>query len=234
MKIVVAAAGRGTRMGELTKDKPKHLIDVHGQPFLYYVLENIKKAGFDEIIVVGGYCFDQMQEFINSYDKDILLVDQAKYILDGSYGTVCPIKSVRYNVMDQDFVFLSGDNLFSDQDLARFKDLQDNYCYVGAVNHDEPENFGVVNVDNNMVAGIEEKPKKAKSNLINASLYKFTPEIFNKIRDVKMSSRGEYELTDAINLLALEDKVKVVELKDYWYDFGRPEEIKSIEKFLKK
>ena len=79
---------------------------------------------------------------------------------------------------------------------------------------------------------IVEKPKKFIGNLINTGLYKFTPEIFEKIKKIKISKRGEYELTDAINLLAKEKKVKVKKIKDYWFDFGNPADIIKISRFL--
>ena len=231
MKIVIAAAGKGTRLGELTKDKPKHIIEVAGRPFLSYLLDNIKKADFEEIIVVGGYKINKMKEFLDSYDSSIRLVDQHEYIKDDSYGTACPIKAVK-DFINEDFVFISGDNLFSDQDLVVFRNLDNDFNYIAGLQHDEPNNFGVLKKQDDFLEEIVEKPAENVGNLINASLYKFTPEIFEVIEQINKSVRGEFEITDAVNLLARQKKVKVVELSDYWYDFGRPEQIKIIEDFL--
>jgi bifunctional UDP-N-acetylglucosamine pyrophosphorylase/glucosamine-1-phosphate N-acetyltransferase len=71
-------------------------------------------------------------------------------------------------------------------------------------------------------------------NLINTGLYKFTPEIFNKVSKIKKSPRGEYEITDAITLLAEEKKVKVKKIDDHWLDFGNPGDIVKLFRFLKK
>jgi len=70
--------------------------------------------------------------------------------------------------------------------------------------------------------------------LINAGLYKFTPDVFDKISEVKKSVRGEYEITDAISILSSERKVRIKIIKDYWQDFGNPDDIKKVSDFLDK
>ena len=79
---------------------------------------------------------------------------------------------------------------------------------------------------------IVEKPKKHIGNLINTGLYKFTPDVFNYLDKIKLSSRGEYELTDIINILAKKRKMKVKNLKGIWLDFGKPQDIIKVEKYL--
>ena len=80
---------------------------------------------------------------------------------------------------------------------------------------------------------IIEKPKEFVGNLINAGLYKFTPEVFGKIPEIKKSSRGEHEITDVISLMAKEKKVKVRIIKDNWMDFGRPEDVEKFSSLIK-
>jgi len=80
---------------------------------------------------------------------------------------------------------------------------------------------------------IIEKPKEFVGDLINTSLYKFTPEIFEKVYQIEKSSRGEYEITDAVSLLARERKVKIKKIKDFWMDFGKPEDVEKFNNFLK-
>lgn len=232
MKIVIAAAGRGTRMQALAKNTPKPLIKVSGRPFLYYLLENVKKAGYTEIIVVGGYLIDQMQDFLKGYDPNIILVDQNKHIIDRTYGTACPLKSARYFVLDEDFVFCSGDNLYAVADLAKFIQLPAQNNYIGGRENPHPENYGVLQTTEGFLKKIIEKPTAKIGNLINTGLYKFTKEIFTAVNQITISQRGELELTDAINLLATKQRVKVEKLTDYWYDFGKPEDIKKIEQFI--
>jgi len=234
MKIIIAAAGRGTRMKNLTVSQPKHLIKVLGRPFLFYLLENIKAAGYKDIIVIGGYKIEKLRNFLNSYDKKIKLVNQYKHVAKSYYGTACTVKSIQHLVKKEDFIFLAGDNLYSVKDLKNWHKLNHKSCYVGGLKNIHSQHYGVLKTKGKYLEKIIEKPKKFVGHVINASLYKFTPEIFAAIKKVKKSSRGEYEIIDAINILAQQKKVKVAQIKDYWYDFGQPEDIKKIEKFLTK
>jgi dTDP-glucose pyrophosphorylase len=233
-KIVISAAGQGTRMLFLTKRKSKHLINVLKRPFITYLLDNILAAGYSDLILVIGYGKEKWEEFLKDYKYNLKVVNQFE-ILGGrekEYGTACPIKCVKDIVGKENFVSVYGDNLFSIRDLKEMK-IDDDYNYVAGYFCENPEKYGILKLENGFLKEIVEKPKKFIGNLINAGLYKFTPEIFEKIREIKISPRGEYELTDAINLLAKEKKVKVKEIKDYWFDFGNPGDILKVSKFLK-
>lgn len=234
-KAVIAAAGRGTRMLELSKDKPKHLIEVLGKPFLYYVLNNLKKAGISEIILVVGYIRPAMDQFIKKYQNEfnITLVDQFEMFGEEKYGTSVPIEAVKNIIGNNDFLAIYGDNLYSPRDIRRFEETDD-YNYIGVLRHDHPEKYGVAIADeNNFLTKIIEKPKEFVSDLINTGIYKFTPEVFDIVEKITPSPRGEYELTDAVQTLAERHRMKVLTLEDYWMDFGRPEDIPIVEKFLK-
>ncbi len=239
-KVVVAAAGRGTRMLHLTDDKPKHLIEVDGKPFLFYVFENLFKAGYREIILVAGYKKELVEDFVKSYmvsqsgEFKIKFVNQyEKLNPDKIYGTACPlmIDEVRDFIDKEQFLFVCGDNLYSVGDL-RAMNVDDNYSYVAGLAHENPERYGVLVNGGEFLKGIVEKPKTYISDLINAGMYKFTSEVFGKVDLIEKSSRGEYEITDAISLLAKENKVKVIKIKDYWKDFGCPEDVEKLTSFL--
>jgi bifunctional UDP-N-acetylglucosamine pyrophosphorylase/glucosamine-1-phosphate N-acetyltransferase len=233
-KIVIAAAGQGTRMLNLTKKKSKHLINVLKKPFLTYLLDNILAAGYDDLILVIGYKKEKWEEFLKIYKYNLKVINQFE-ILGGrekEYGTACAIKCVEKLIGKENFVSVYGDNLFSVKDLKEMK-INDSYNYVAGYFHKNPKKYGVLKIENGFLKEIVEKPKKFVGNLINTGLYKFTPEIFEKIKKIKISPRGEYELTDAINLLAKEKKVKVKKINDYWLDFGNPADIIKISKFLK-
>jgi bifunctional UDP-N-acetylglucosamine pyrophosphorylase/glucosamine-1-phosphate N-acetyltransferase len=245
-KVVVAAAGQGTRMLELSKDKSKHLIEVRNRPFLAYVLDNLINAGYHDIVLVVGFKEQLMEDFKEDFIKNcspfadkrglkIEIVDQHKILgpKEKEYGTACPIKCVKNIVGNENFIYLYGDNLFSVQDL-KLMNIDDKFCYVAGLEHKNPEKYGVLIRDGeDFLEEIIEKPKKFVGSLINAGLYKFTPEVFSKLPLVKKSPRGEYEITDTISLLAKDRKVKIKEIKDYWLDFGNPEDIKKVSDFLK-
>ena len=245
-KVVISAAGQGTRMLDLSKDKSKHLIEVEKRPFLAYLLDNILGAGYTEIILVAGYREDMIREFLKNYiaalknykfeglDFTVKIINQFDILgpKEKEYGTACPIKCVKNLIKNENFISLCGDNFYTIEDL-KLMNIDDNFNYVAGIANGHPEKFGVLIEDgDDFLEGIIEKPKEFVGNLINTSLYKFTPEIFNKVAQIGKSSRGEYEITDAISLLAKEKKVKVKKLNDFWMDFGKPEDIIKISRFL--
>lgn len=238
-KVVISAAGQGTRMLELSKDKSKHLIEVNNRPFLGYLLDNIFNAGYQEIILVVGYREDLMRKFISEYsfkgEKRIInIVNQFEVLgpKEKEYGTACPLKCVRDFVKDEPFISLVGDNFYSVADLKSMN-IDDQFCYVAGLENEHPEKFGVLLTDGEFLKEIIEKPKEFVGNLINTSLYKFTPEVFEKLSLIEKSPRGEYEITDVISLLAKDKKVKVKIIKDNWMDFGRPDDINKFKEFIK-
>jgi len=233
-KVLISAAGRGTRMLDLSKDKPKHLIKANGRPFLYYLLQNLKEAGFEEFIMVVGYKKEFMEEFLKEYKNDfnVTLVNQFNILGEDRYGTACPLECVRDLLQGESFLAVYGDNLYAVEDLKRFN-IDDNYSYVAGLPHEHPEHYGVLSVnENGFLKEIVEKPKEPVGNLINTGLYKFTPEVFDYLDKITISPRGEYELTDVINILADQGKVKALDLKGVWIDFGKSEDIKRVEDYL--
>jgi len=234
-KVVVSAAGQGTRMLQLSENKSKHLIEVQKKPFLAYLLENILEAGYEEIILVVGFREDLIRQFLKDYNfSGVKVVNQFEILgpKEKEYGTACPIKCVKDLIKNENFISLVGDNFYAVEDLKKMN-IDDNYNYVAGVANEHPEKFGVLVEDgDDFLDKIIEKPKEFVGNLINTSLYKFTPEIFEKAFKIEKSPRGEYEITDAISLLAKEKKVKVKKMKDFWMDFGRPEDIEKLSKFL--
>ena len=149
-KVVVSAAGHGTRMLELSKDRPKHLIEIEHKPFLVYLLDNVFEAGYQEIILVVGYKQDVMKEFVAQYTfkgkaQKITIVSQFEILgskEQGDYGTACPIKCVKALVGNENFISLVGDNFYTVEELKAMN-IDDEYIYVAGVNNDHPEKFGV-------------------------------------------------------------------------------------------
>jgi len=227
-QAVILAAGKGVRMLHLTAETPKPLIVINNKPFLYYLLENLKSAGYEKLLIVVGHKKEKLFDFIknNGFDFEIEFVNQEQQL-----GTGHAVKLV-HNFVSGNFVVINGDNLYSPKDLAAVN-LEDNYNYIFALEHEHPERFGVLKTENDFLIEIEEKPKKPSSNLINAGLYKFTPEIFDALDHIKKSERGEYELPSAISLLADQKKFKVQKLKNYFVDLGVFDDVPSVEKFVK-
>ncbi|MFA6190538.1 MAG: sugar phosphate nucleotidyltransferase [Candidatus Staskawiczbacteria bacterium] len=238
-KVIIAVAGQGTRMQELTKDKSKHLIEVNGKPFLFYVLDNLTKAGYDDFTLVVGFEAELIKKFVDDYGFKVKIINQFEILgpKEKIYGTACPLMCVENT--QESFLYISGDNFYSVEDLKQ-ANIDDEFNYIFGAESMHPEDFGVL-VPFDLAQGrpggeflkeIVEKPRLPMGNLINVSLYKFTPEIFKKISQIEKSSRGEYEITDAVSLLAQEKKVKIKKMKGFWIDFGRPEDVKKLEDFL--
>lgn len=201
------------------------------------------------MIMVIGYKKEIMEEFIKKYQNEFNLkvVNQFEMLGD-KYGTACPIECVE-DLIKEDFISVNGDNLYSPNDLKKMM-VDDDFIYVGGLKHSEPEKYGVLIPDSSNPLGpdeskyldgiqshylykIMEKPKEPMGDLVNIGLYKFTPEIFAAVKQINLSPRGEYELTDAISLLAKEKKVKIKMVGGYWLDFGKPDDIKIVEEFIR-
>ncbi|KKQ98333.1 MAG: Nucleotidyl transferase, partial [Parcubacteria group bacterium GW2011_GWC2_39_11] len=170
----------------------------------------------------SGRCGDKV-ELINQFE---ILGPKEKI-----YGTACPLMCVKDIIKNSQFVYLCGDNLYSARDL-RIMNIDNDYSYIAGLEHKNPEKYGVLVEKNGFLEKVVEKFKEYFGNIINAGLYKFTPEIFEKVSLIKKSSRGEYEITDAINLLAKDKKMKIKIIKDYWMDFGNPSDVIKLSKFI--
>jgi len=234
-KVVIAAAGYGTRMLNLAKNKPKHLINVQEHPFLYYLLSNLKEAGLQEMILVVGYKKEAMEEFQKKYQKEfpLTLVDQFAIAGKEKYGTAIPLQCVKEIVGQENFLMVFGDNLYSPKDIQNLC-VDDDYHYISVIENPHPEKYGAAITEGEFLIKLVEKPKTFVSNLINTGLHKFTPEIFEFAKKITPSIKGEYVLTDAIHLLAQKRRVKVKIISDYWLDFGNPGDIFKMWKFLEK
>jgi len=228
MKAVIMAAGKGTRMLPLTKTVPKVLIEINGKPFLHYVIENLKKAGFNEFGIIAGYLKEKIEDFAKQNNLNAEIIEQKEQL-----GTGHAVMQARDFCKDESFIVLGGDNLFSVEDLKSINN-KDEFSYIIGKKVEDPSRYGVLIVKGNKLVKIVEKPKEFVGDLINIGLYKFTPEIWQALDQIELSPRAEYELTDAINILAEKGKVKAMKLKNYWIDLGSKEDIPNVSKAISK
>ncbi len=226
MKAVLLAAGEGVRLLPITATRPKHLIKVGGKPILQHCLDAVKKAGITEVIIVTHYMADAIRKYFgdgSGLGLKITYVEQ-KAVLGTGNAT-----AVAEPFIDGDFVLVYGDLLFGQEAVknvvAQFRGGQA-AAVMGVVAVDKPENYGIIELQEGKVKRIVEKPAAgtAPSNLANAGVYALRKNVFDKIRQTKASIRGEWELTDAITLMATEGKtVLAAQLsRDDWFDVGRP------------
>ncbi len=230
MKAVLLAAGEGVRLQPVTSTRPKHLIKIAGKPILQYCLDAVKNAEIKEVIIVTHYMSDSIKDYFRDGSQQglkITYVEQKELLGTGNAAAAAE------PYVDGEFVLVYGDLLFASNAV---KHVVESYrtgkaeVAMGVIQVDKPENYGIIELSKEKkVKRIVEKPaaEKAPSNLANAGVYVFTNEVFDKLKKLKPSVRGEWELTDAITMLAGEGRtVLAVELaKDEWFDVGRPWDI---------
>jgi len=221
----VLAAGRGTRMRELTADLPKPMIEVRGKPVLQHIVEGLRDAGIREFLILVGYRGETVRNFLGEgscYDIAIEYVTQT--VQDGT-GRV--VNLARDFVGDSPFVLSYGDILVDPVNYKRVIGVPENIqAIITVVRGEDVRKGGAVFVNEQMeLIDIREKSETGQeTNWYNAGLYVFRPSIFGFTAKLKASPRGEYELTDAIRALAQSGKtVKAIELTGEWCDVRDPE-----------
>ncbi len=225
-KAVVLAAGRGTRMRELTAVVPKPMIAVRGKPVLQYIIEGLRDAGIRELLVIVGYHADTVQNFFGDGSRHDVSIQYATQTVQDGTGRVLDL--ARNFVGDSPFILSYGDILVDPANYKRVIDLgKDVEGVVTVTRGEDVTKGGAVFVNDQMeLVDLREKsqPGEVKSPWYNAGLYAFRPSIFEFTVKLKPSPRGEYELTDAIRDLAQSrKKVKALELMGEWADVRDPE-----------
>jgi dTDP-glucose pyrophosphorylase len=225
-KAVILAAGRGTRMRELTADLPKPMIEVRGKPVLQHIVEGLHDAGVNRFLIVVGYRADVVRNFFGDGSRDKIDIDYTTQEKQDGTGRV--VELAKSFVANSPFVLAYGDILLDPANYKRIVDLADDVEAVVSVTRGEDvSKGGAVFVNERMeLVDLREKtkPGEATSLWYNAGLYAFRPSIFGFTAKLKPSPRGEYELTDAIRELAQSGKkVQALELTGEWADVRDPE-----------
>jgi dTDP-glucose pyrophosphorylase len=225
-KAVVLAAGRGTRMRELTAELPKPMIDVRGKPVLQHIVEGLRGAGIREFFIIVGYHADAVKNFLGDGSRYNVAVHYATQAVQDGTGRVVDL--ARDFVTDAPFVLSYGDILVHPANYKRVVDLPENAEAIITVTRGEDvSKGGAVFLNDKMeLRDIREKsrPDETTSPWYNAGIYVFRPSIFEFTGKLNLSPRGEYELTDAIRALAHSGKkVKALELTGEWCDVRDPE-----------
>ncbi len=225
-KAVILAAGRGTRMRELTNDVPKPMIEVRGKPVLQHIVEGLRDAGVRKFLIIVGYHAETVRNFFEDGRRHDVTIQYATQTVQDGTGRV--VNLARDFTDASPFVLSYGDILIGQENYKRVVDLPDDVEAVITVTRGEDvSKGGAVFVNEQMeLVDLREKPKPGEpsSPWYNAGLYAFRPSIFEFIEKLKPSARGEYELTDAIRDLAHSGKkVRALELTGEWADVRDPE-----------
>jgi dTDP-glucose pyrophosphorylase len=225
-KAVVLAAGRGTRMRELTHDLPKPMIEVRGKPVLQHIVEGLHAAGARRFLIIVGYHAETVRNFFGDGGRHNVDIEYATQTVQDGTGRVVDL--ARDFTGESPFILSYGDILISPVNYKYVVDLPDDLEAIITVTRGEDvSKGGAVFVNEQMeLVDLREKPKPGEptSPWYNAGLYAFRPSVFDFIAGLEPSPRGEYELTDAIRDLAHSGKkVKAIELTGEWADVRDPE-----------
>ena len=225
-KAVLLAAGKGTRMRELTNELPKPMIEVRGKPILLHIVEGLRAAGVTHFLIVVGYRADVVQEFFGDGSKLGVSVEYETQVVQDGTGRVVELAK-RFAGSDA-FILSYGDILVDPQNYPRLATLGDAEALI-SVKHNPGEisKGGAVFVNERFeMTDLREKPQPGEptSPWYNAGIYTFRPSIFEFTAKLEKSPRGEYELTDAIRALAQSGHlVQALELAGDWADVRDPE-----------
>jgi dTDP-glucose pyrophosphorylase len=225
-KAVLLAAGRGTRMRELTADLPKPMIEVRGKAALQHMIEGLRDAGVREFLIIVGYRAETVSNFFGDGSRYNVEIQYATQVVQDGTGRVVDL--AHNFVAASPFVLSYGDILVDPANYKRLLDLADDVEAIISVKRGEDvTKGGAVFVNDQMeLVDLREKPEPGEpiSPWYNAGLYAFRPSIFDFTAKLKPSRRGEYELTDAVRELARSGKkVKALELVGEWADVRDPE-----------
>ena len=214
MKCVILAAGEGKRMHPLTFTRPKVMLPIANKPLIEYNIINAKKADVRDFIFIVSY----KSEMVRNYFKDGKKWNvKIEYVNQGNpQGTAHAIGVVEKFV--DDFIVLSGDTIFGESDIKKIIGKKNS---VGLFKVENPDEYGVVETKGDKIIKIYEKMKDPFTDIINAGIYHFDKEVFNFIKKTKKSPRGEYEITDTINMLTEKKEIKAVLLNE-WRDVVYP------------
>ena len=221
MKGVILAGGSGSRLYPCTKVTNKHLLNVYDKPMIYYPLNTLLKADVKDILIISGPEYAGHFLRLLGSGKDF----KAKFtyeIQEGSLGIANALSLAEDFVDNNKFVTILGDNIFED-DISSFVNKfmkEKNGAKILLKKADAPERFGVAEIKNGKLVGIEEKPKKPKSNLIVTGCYMYDSSVFKIIKKLKPSRRGEYEISEVNNEYIKRNSISYSILKGFWSDAG--------------
>ena len=222
MKGIVLAGGLGTRLAPLTKITNKHLLPIYDKPMIYYPIQNLVDAGIDDILIVtgGSHAGDFLRLLGNG--KDFGLKHLNYTYQEGEGGIAEALGLAEYFADQEKIIVILGDNLIEHgiaDYVQRFRQ-QERGAKILLKEVPEPQRFGVAEIDGDRIVGIEEKPSRPKSRYAVTGYYMYDPQVFDIIKTLKPSDRGELEITDVNNAYIEQGTMTYEILPGWWTDAG--------------
>jgi glucose-1-phosphate thymidylyltransferase len=222
MKGVILAGGLGTRLSPLTKITNKHLLPVYDRPMIYYPVQTLVNAGIDDIsIVTGGNSAGDFLRLLGN-GRDFGLTHLNYTYQEGEGGIADALSLVQHFADDEPICVVLGDNIIEGNIRTAVEDYsrQGKGAKILLKQVDDPERFGVPELDGTRVVRIDEKPAEPKSDYAVIGIYFYDPTVFDIIGTLVPSARGELEITDVNNHYIARGEMSWNELDGWWTDAG--------------
>jgi glucose-1-phosphate thymidylyltransferase len=233
LKGIVLAGGTGSRLFPLTKVTNKHLLPVGDKPMIYHPIEALLKAGITEILIVTGT--EHMGDVVSLLGSGKDFNCKFTYKVQDEAGGIAQALLLAENFAANDLVtVILGDNIFNDDLTPYVKKFEEKGegAKILLREVDDPQRFGVAELEGDLIVGIAEKPKEPKSNRIVTGIYMYDAKVYDIIKTLKPSARGEYEITDVNNNYIAKKQLQFDVLKGWWTDAGTLESIKHASKLV--
>ena len=222
MKGVVLAGGTGSRLFPLTKITNKHLLPIYDKPMIYYPIQTLVDAGISSILVVTGgrNSGDFLRLLANGREFGLKHLD---YTYQEGEGGIADALALAEHFADGDRIcVILGDNIIEGTIRGAVEDFQRQKSGAKVLLKEvqDAERFGVAEIRDGHIVGIEEKPKQPKSNYAVTGIYMYDETVFDKVRTLVPSGRGELEITDVNNAYIREGHMTYAHLDGWWTDAG--------------
>jgi glucose-1-phosphate thymidylyltransferase len=223
---VILAGGKGTRLGELTKVTNKHLLPVGPYPMVYHPLKKMTGAGLNDILLVSGT--EHMGDFVELLGSGKDHACRLTYRVQDEAGGIAQALGLAEQFCHgvRSLVIL-GDNIFYDslKEYVSAADQKPDWAWVLLKQVPDPQRYGVAEIKGDAIISLEEKPKKPKSDFAVAGIYLYPPDVFNVVKTLKPSARGELEITDVNRYYLEKGRLGHTALRGYWTDAGTLESL---------
>ncbi len=226
MRGIVLAGGKGTRLGELTKVTNKHLLPVGPYPMVYFPIKKLVGVGIRDILLVSGT--EHMGDFVELLGSGREHGCSLTYrVQDEAGGIAQALGLAELFCQHARMCVILGDNIFqgSLQPLLDKANRRPEEAFIGLKQVPDPGRYGVVELQGDRVIGIEEKPEHPKSDYAVVGIYIYPADVFDVIKTLKPSGRGELEITDVNRHYLAQGRLGYDILEGYWTDAGTPESL---------
>jgi glucose-1-phosphate thymidylyltransferase len=224
MKGIVLAGGLGTRFHPVTTVVNKHLLDVYDEPMIFHPIRTLARAGITEIVVVTGDEIPQFKRLLG--DGSALGVELEYAYQQGGRGIADALAKAEGLVRDANLAVILGDNIFQ-EDLRPYLDAYEHQekgakVLLKEVSLEDARRFGVAHIEDGRLARVDEKPAQPTSTLVVTGCYLYDARVFDLIRLLMPSERGELEVSDLNNLYIDDGTMTFDVLRGWWTDAGTP------------